>query len=175
MRPTFAPEKARPICQSSKTKKPLKGWIGATLSFVHDYVVLSYWTGPSASPTTPSISYAFSFQLTLQAKTVFGQVLHAGSDPTLNASKNFVRIGPRVGITVFGETGIFAGWSASAMYEDQEVLQGQFKSVARFDSTLAYTMPGQEFWSLQLKYVDGRNLDTLERLQQISLGVGLKY
>jgi len=117
----------------------------------------------------------FSFQLTLQAKTVFGQVLHAGSDPTLNASKNFVRIGPRVGITVFGETGIFAGWSASAMYEDQEVLQGQFKSVARFDSTLAYTMPGQEFWSLQLKYVDGRNLDTLERLQQISLGVGLKY
>jgi len=117
----------------------------------------------------------FSFQLTLQAKTVFGQVLHAGSDPTLNASKNFVRIGPRVGITVFGETGIFAGWSASAMYEDQEVLQGQFKSVARFDSTLAYTMPGQEFWSLQLKYVYGRNLDTLERLQQISLGVGLKY
>ena len=61
------------------------------------------------------------------------------------------------------------------MYEDQEVLQGQFKSVARFDSTLAYTMPGQEFWSLQLKYVYGRNLDTLERLQQISLGVGLKY
>jgi hypothetical protein len=116
-----------------------------------------------------------SFVLTLQAKTIFGQVLNAGSDPNLNASKDFVRIGPRVGVTVFGEAGVFAGWSVSATYEYQKVLQGQFTSVSRFDTVLAYTMPGQEFWSLQLKYVDGRNLDTLERLQQISLGVGLKY
>jgi hypothetical protein len=116
-----------------------------------------------------------SFLLTLQAKTVFGQVLNAGSDPTLGASKDFVRVGPRVGATIFGEDGVVAGWSLGAIYEYQKVLQGQFNSVSRFDATLAYTMPGQEFWSMQLKYVNGRNLDTLERVQQLTLGVGLKY
>ena len=116
-----------------------------------------------------------SFLLTVQVKTVFGEVVDAGHDPTLSAAKDFVRVGPRVGATIFGEDGIFAGWSLGAIYEYQRVLQGQFTDVSRFDATLAYTMPGQEFWSLQLKYSDGRDLNTLERLQQLTLGVGLKY
>jgi hypothetical protein len=43
------------------------------------------------------------------------------------------------------------------------------------ETSLSYVLPGQEFWSIDLKYVEGRNLDTLEKQQLLTLGVGLKY
>jgi hypothetical protein len=42
-------------------------------------------------------------------------------------------------------------------------------------ASLDYTIGKKELWALQLKYVDGQDLDTWEDQKQITLGAGLKY
>ncbi len=116
-----------------------------------------------------------SVQFKPQAKFVYGHVLSDGGDMTLRASKDFSRFGPRLSAILLGEAGVFRGWSLRANYEYLKVLQGSDYAYPRFDTTLAFTMPGQKYWALELTYIDGRNLDTLERVRQLTLGLGFKY
>ena len=70
---------------------------------------------------------------------------------------------------------LLKGFTFNVSYEWYKVLQGPLEMVPRFETSLNYTIGDKELWALQLKYVNGRNLDTLEKQRQITLGVGVKY
>ena len=75
---------------------------------------------------------------------------------------------------LFGEKGALKNFSFNSSYEYLKVWVGPFDSVWRWENTLSYIFPDQKNWSLQFKYSDGRNLDTLEREQILMVGVGYK-
>jgi hypothetical protein len=142
----------------------LTGNIVITPDFMFPGVGIAY--NPSDGPV--------SFLLKPQAKALYGTVINAGTDPNLAAKSDYARAGGRVELWIFGEKEPFKLFSFNSAYEYLDVLRGPFGAIWRFENTLHYTFPGQENWSLQLSYVDGRNLDTLNREKQITLGVGYK-
>jgi hypothetical protein len=60
-------------------------------------------------------------------------------------------------------------------YETYEVSDAKISSLERFEASIDYAIGQKELWALQLKYVDGQDIDTWEDQQQITLGAGLKY
>jgi len=112
---------------------------------------------------------------TPQAKFVWGRVTAHGRDPDFVADKDFSRVGARVEFLAMMDDGLLKGFSWRNAYEYQYGMRGYYRSVDRFESTLSYKFPDQQNWSLDLAYISGRNLDTLELQQQLTLGLGLKY
>jgi hypothetical protein len=115
-----------------------------------------------------------SAQLTPQLIFVYGNVLNDGGDITLLQKGNFERVGPKLALAVYGE-GALDGYTYNLSYEILKVFQGPLSSVSRFETSVNYTLSQLPTWTVQLKYVDGRNLDTLQQQRQITLGLGLKY
>jgi hypothetical protein len=117
----------------------------------------------------------FLLMLTPQGVFISGDVLDNGGNPNLNKTGNFQRLGAHVGFSVTSDTGVFNGFGFNTTYDYLRSYGGPVTNIALFTSTLSYTMPKQNFWSVQLQYQDGRNLDTLVQQKLITLGVGLKY
>ncbi len=115
-----------------------------------------------------------SFLLKPQAKFLYGSVLHAGSNPSLIAKNDYSRGGGRIELWLFGEQGALKNFTFNSSYEYLKVWVGPFDAVWRWENTLNYVFPDQKNWSLQFKYSDGRNLDTLEREKLLTVGVGFK-
>ena len=113
--------------------------------------------------------------LTPQLKFVSGKVLDHGRDPTFVANKGFARTGGRVEFLMVDDGGTFDGFSWLNAYEYQYGISGYYKSVDQFESKISYSFGYQQNWSISLDYISGRNLDTLELQQQLTLGLGLKY
>jgi hypothetical protein len=113
--------------------------------------------------------------LTPQAKFVFGRVLEAGTSTELVSKDDFTRAGGRIELLLVDDGGFFNGFSLRTSYEYLKVITGTFDSIDRFESTLSYKFPEQQFWSIDLRFMYGRNLDTLEQQRQLTLGVGFKY
>jgi len=63
----------------------------------------------------------------------------------------------------------------NASYETYEVSNAKINSLTRFEASIDYTIGEKELWALQLKYVDGQDLDTWQDQDQLTLGAGLKY
>jgi hypothetical protein len=116
-----------------------------------------------------------SFAASVQGIGVYGNVLNDGGDVTLRESKEFEHLGGKGQIWFYGDESLFKGWSLSAAYQFLKVMRGPLYAIRRFETTLSYTLPDSEFWSLNLTYINGRNLQTFEEQQQITLGLGLKY
>ncbi len=117
-----------------------------------------------------------SFLLRPQFTAAYSRVLEDGGDPTLSATKDYTRLGSKVTAAWFVETGPLKGLSYSATYNYLRIFSiASLKSFSRLETGLSYTMPGQEFWAWELKYFEGRELDTFEKVKQLTLGVGLKY
>jgi hypothetical protein len=114
-----------------------------------------------------------AFLLKPQAKLIYGKVVNAGSNPNF-ATNDFARGGGRIELALFGVWDSLQDFSFNSSYEYLQVWVGAFKSITRWENTLSYTLPDQENWSIQLKYIDGRNLDTFEREKLVMLGVGFK-
>jgi hypothetical protein len=62
-----------------------------------------------------------------------------------------------------------------ASYEAYDVSNAKIDSLERFEASLDYTIGEKELWALQLKYVDGQDLDTWQDQKQVTLGAGVKY
>jgi hypothetical protein len=115
-----------------------------------------------------------SFQFTPKLKTVVHDVLNVGTDASLATPGTFYWYGPQLSLAVYGE-GLLEGFTYTASYEYYEVVRGPLLHVSLFQTALNYDIGKTKLVSLQLKYQKGRNLDTLEPLDQVTLGLGVKY
>ena len=112
---------------------------------------------------------------TPQAVFIYGEVLNAGSNPALAQTGTFQRLGAHLAFAATVDTGPLSGVGLNVAYDYLKSYGGQISQISLWTAALSYTMPKQEYWSVQLKYIDGRNLDTLEQQQLVTLGIGLKY
>jgi hypothetical protein len=129
----------------------------------------------------PGVGIAFNpndgplaFLLKPQLSVVYGSVLNAGSNLDLFNTSDYARGGGKIAFWVFGVDGIFKNLTWSTSYESAKVWRGPLASVSLLESTLSYTLGDQDNWALQLKYANGRNADTLERQQIVTIGLGYK-
>jgi hypothetical protein len=150
-------------------------------SLVTDARVLSgnfVYTPMFGIPGIDSVYYLIpemlSFKLTPQVKAVVHDVLDAGTDAALLKKGTYYWVGPRTDLMFYGE-GLLAGYTLSTTYERYRVLEGLVKNVYFLQTALNYDFGKAKLMSIQLKYQKGRNLDTLERIEQITLGLGLKF
>ncbi|HLC09302.1 MAG TPA: hypothetical protein VJK06_08465 [Methyloceanibacter sp.] len=120
------------------------------------------------------VPYVLSAQFTPQLKAAYGNVFNEGSAPTTLEDGNYLRWGPKIALAVYGE-GWLNGFQVNVSYETYEVANAKIGSLERFEASIDYTIGQKELWALQLKYVDGQDLDTWEDQNQITLGAGLKY
>lgn len=115
-----------------------------------------------------------SAQFTPQLKAAYGDVFDAGDDLSLLEKGDYFRWGPKIALVLYGEKWL-KGFQFFASYEHYDVSNAKIQSLERFETSLDYTIGEKELWALQLKYVDGQDLDTWEDQKQITLGAGLKY
>ncbi len=115
-----------------------------------------------------------SAQLTPQLKAAYGNVFNAGENPTLLEKGDYFRWGPKIALALYGE-GWLNGFQFFVSYEYYDVSNAKIQSLERFEASLDYTIGEKELWALQLKYVDGQDVDTWEDQKQITLGAGVKY
>lgn len=115
-----------------------------------------------------------SFQFTPKLKTVVHDVLQSGTNTTLTKLGSYSWIGPYLSLAVYGE-GVLEGFTFITSYETYDVFKGSLPSVYLFQTQLNYDLGKSKLVSLQLNYQKGRNLDTLELINQITLGLGVKY
>ncbi len=133
----------------------------------------------------------FVLMLLPRAVYIFGDVVNSGNNITLAGNNStatktgndpltklgtFQRLGGHLEFSASADTGILQGVGVNVSYDYLKSYGGgPISQVTLFTAVLSYTMPKQEYWSVQLKYSDGRNLDTLEQQQLLTLGVGAKY
>jgi len=115
-----------------------------------------------------------SAQFTPQLKAAYGVVYDDGGDPALLEKGQYSRWGPKIAVALYGEDWL-KGFLVNVSYETYEVSNAQISSLERFEASLNYTIGEKELWALQLKYVNGQDLDTWEDQDQVTLGAGLKY
>lgn len=115
-----------------------------------------------------------SAQFTPQLKAAYGVVYDDGGDPTLLEKGEYFRWGPKIALALYGESWL-KGFLVNISYETYDVSNAKITSLERFEAALNYTIGEKELWALQLKYVDGQDLDTWEDQNQVTLGAGLKY
>jgi len=122
----------------------------------------------------------FAVVLIPYASFTHGEVLDHGTDPTFVANKGFDRIGGHLESVIYFDsidpsTSWLQGFTWRNIYDYYYGITGFYRSIDRFESKLSFTFPDQQFWSVDLDYISGRTLDTLQLQQQLTLGVGLKY
>ena len=115
-----------------------------------------------------------SAQFTPQLKAAYGAVFDAGTNPTLLEKGDYFRWGPKIALALYGEEWL-KGFQFFLSYEYYDVSNVKIQSLERFEAAIDYTIGEKELWALQLKYVDGQDLDTWEDQKQITLGAGVKY
>jgi hypothetical protein len=114
-----------------------------------------------------------AFQFVPKLKVIYKDVTRVGSNTELK-NGSYVWIGPSLNFNLYGD-GAFSGFTYNATYEGYRVTRGVVKDVSNFQTSIAYDLTPAKLASLQLKYERGRNLDTLEKVNQVTLGLGLKY
>jgi hypothetical protein len=124
----------------------------------------------SAGIVVPHLLWA---QFTPQLKGAYGVVYDAGTDTSLE-NGNYFRWGPRIALALYGE-GWLKAFMFNASYETYEVSNAKINSLTRFEASIDYIIGEKELWALELKYVDGQDLDTWQDQNQLTLGAGLKY
>lgn len=137
-------------------------------------IVYSPTTGPLVGRPVYLFETLAAF-LTPQAKVVYTRVLDAGTAPILISNSDSTRAGGRLELLLMADGGPFNGFSLRTAYEYLKFLDGPLNSIDRFESVLSYKLPDQQFWSIDLRYTKGRNLDTLDKQHQIVVGLGFKY
>jgi hypothetical protein len=118
----------------------------------------------------------FLVMLMPHAVFIYGDVLNAGNNAVLSQTGTFQRVGGHLEFSANADMGMLAGFGFLVSYDYLRCFcVGAVSQITLFTASLSYTIPKQEYWSIQLKYTDGRNLDTLEQQRLLTLGVGLKY
>lgn len=115
-----------------------------------------------------------SVQFTPQLKAAWGVVYDEGTGPTTLENGDYFRWGPKIAAALYGESWL-KGFLFNVSYETYQVSNAKISSLERFEASANYTIGDKELWALQLKYVNGQDLDTWEDQNQLTLGAGLKY
>jgi hypothetical protein len=175
-----------PVSGSGLTKGMYND-VQGTVQEVHSYVSatdilsakLTYtpYFDPTVLPGVGTTARAGDFLLMLTPQAVFisGDVLNNGSDPNLDKTGTYQRLGTHVAFTANADTGILNGFGFNVSYDYLRSYGGPVSNIDLFTSGVSYTMPQQDYWSVQLQFQDGRNLDTLVKQKLITLGIGVKY
>ncbi|MBZ9728054.1 hypothetical protein LB554_29370 [Mesorhizobium sp. CO1-1-11] len=117
---------------------------------------------------------SLSFQISPSIKAAYSRILHAGTDDTLREQGSYFWIGPQISLTLFGE-GVLDGFNYNISYSTFLVPNGKIKEISYFETSLSYDFGASKLMSIQAKYEKGRNLDTLEKVDQFTVGLGVKY
>jgi hypothetical protein len=118
----------------------------------------------------------FLVMFTPQLVFLYGDVANTTTTAVLNQTGTYERLGTHLEFSVKADTGVISGFGLNAAYDYQRSYgNGPFSNISLFTGTLSYSPPKQNYWSVQLQYLNGRNLDTLQNQQMVTLGVGLKY
>lgn len=120
------------------------------------------------------IPNVLSAKLTPELKFAANDVIEPGAGATALQSGSFYWIGPYADLKLFGE-GPLNGFTYDVSYETYEVFEGLLKQIALFQTTLAYSFGTNQLMSIQASYNYGRDLNTLEKLNIVTVGLGLKY
>jgi hypothetical protein len=115
-----------------------------------------------------------SFLITPRLKVVVNDVVTPGTNTALLKQGSYYWFGPQLQFALFGE-GIFDGFTYNLSYEKYDVVRGLIPNVYLFQTSLNYDFGKSKLISVQLSYKKGRNLDTLENINQVTLGLGAKY
>lgn len=99
-----------------------------------------------------------------------------GTNPELVDADSFFSLGARVGFTVQPETGkqLWDNMNFAANYLYLSNSNGR-EDVRRFEASLTYLLPRTKAFGLELKYVNGRDRQTLIDEDRIEAGFGLKF
>lgn len=137
---------------------------------------------PLTGPLIGRAKYFGPFALLLLPRITFthGSVIDHGLDPDFVANKEFDRIGGHLEAVVFFDSidpnlSWMNGFSWRNIYDFYYGITGYYRTIDRFESKISYKFPDQKYWSIDLDYISGRNLDSLQLQQQLTLGVGLKF
>ena len=118
----------------------------------------------------------FEARAFMQLRGSLGEVLRDGSNNDLDDQNEFARFGGRVGLSLIGDDKLIpSNFVLSAWYQYLDVLKGKFGHIERFEATLDFVFPEQELFSLELKYLDGRVEETLEKETLWHVGVGVRF
>jgi hypothetical protein len=142
--------------------------------FSGNFVYTPMYGIPGIDSAVSIIPDSLSAKLTPEVKFVANDVINRGTGTTALKNGGYYWIGPYVDLKLFGE-GIFSGFTYDVSYETYDVFAGLLKQISYFQTTLAYDFGSAKLMSIMLTYQYGRNLDTLEKLNIVTLGLGLKY
>ncbi len=118
-----------------------------------------------------------NYSITAKLKASYANLLEPGDGTVLREATDHFRYGPSLSYWIGITQGSLKGMSLTLTYDYLDLVKGPptLSHIAQFTATAAFAFPDQEFWSLNLTYVDGRDLNTFEKQRMITLGVGLKY
>jgi hypothetical protein len=142
--------------------------------FSGNFVYTPMYGIPGIDSAVTIFADSLSAKLTPALKLVANDVIDRGTGATALKNGSYYWIGPYVDLKLFGE-GIFSGFTYDVSYETYDVFEGLLKQISYFQTSLAYDFGSAKLMSIMLSYQYGRNLDTLEKLNIITLGLGLKY
>ncbi len=128
---------------------------------------------PGIDSATYLIEDLLSAKFIPQIRVVANDILDVGHSPPLLQGSSYYWIGPKGELKFFGE-GLLDGFTFDTSYEAYATT-GTEKQISYFQTALAYNFGAAKLMSVQLQYQKGRNLDTLEKIDQLSLGLGVKY
>ncbi len=132
------------------------------------------WSPLLKAPTfSPTGGFALWARPSLTA--VVGHVLKSGTSADFKTANNYGRIGPQIDATFAVFDGPFSGWSVSSSFTHLEAVYGKLPSVQNWTGDLSFTFPKTENLAIDIKYVDGRDSDTLKKQKLYTVGIGLKY
>jgi hypothetical protein len=139
-------------------------------------LVYAPYPEPIAGISRPAVYGPISVMLTPQLKYIYGSVLADGGDPNLVGTNSFQRYGGRTEFALTVDDGTLEGMGVNLAFDYlTNSSPSPVKKIVRFEGSTSYTLPKQKLWSVVAKYINGRDLDTLENEQKWSLGVGFKY
>jgi hypothetical protein len=120
--------------------------------------------------TDGSVYFRFSPQLQVS----YGDVTKTSSELPLLPTGRFGWLGPSLALYLYGAN-TFEGWSYIVSYVYLSGFAGPYSNVKRWENTLNYSLSSNDMWSVQLKYIYGQDLDTLQMQKAVTIGVGFKY
>jgi hypothetical protein len=142
----------------------------ANLYYTPPITVAGIGTAVQVPLTGGWIYYRFAPQL----QVTYGDVGRASTTISQLPAGWFGWIGSNLSLYLYG-AGPLEGFSYISSFVYLDTFAGRLSHVTRYENSLSYALTGDDTWSLQLKYVYGPDLDTLQWQKMLTLGLGLKY
>jgi|HubBroStandDraft_2_1064218.scaffolds.fasta_scaffold11692_5 hypothetical protein len=142
----------------------------ANLYYTPPITVAGIGTAAKVPFTNGLVYYRFAPLL----QVTYGDVSRASTKISPLSQGSFGWLGPNLSLYLYG-AGPLEGFSYISSFVYLTDFAGQRIRVARYENSLNYSLSSDDTWSLQLKYVYGPDLDTLQQQKMLTLGLGLKY